>query len=869
MRETSLALTGIPVGKITVFCSAEGSSRQLTIPSLLGSGSRTFGNNNNGDIVGFYEDAGGVFHAFLLSNAVFTTIDFPGATFSFAFGLNDTGSIVGRYDDAGGAIHGFLFRPEVLESLELVSYDVFRTRPVASGTWAHFYDGLITSNGDGTINETGGSGTLNDGLVGDAFSTQLFRVTDNSSITLHLPEPTSVVEILLYSFNNDSNTIPGLITGVAVTIDGVTEFVPTIGFGPINAANGRAVHEKVDLSSSVLSLIPTDTVQLSGFTSSSGYGISEITLAGIRDPVVPADFIFTLIADNDTLIPGETFGFNSFQHPSLEDGQITFPGSGRRADDTLQTGIFALDTEALTVSSVIDTDTAMPPDGGEFSGFFLPSRESDDLSFYGRGITPFGGYRAGIFADIGEGLEYVVGNDSGTPMPFFTSNFYNAYQPTLNQKEISFSGYDQTYHTWFSCHRTFWGTRCSGGTNTTRVRGIYSKVGDTVNRVADTKMLAPGGDGTFRYFCKPTADAGSVAFGGYYYAADGNYRTGIYTDQGGTLRVVADQNTPLPDEGGSFDYFNYCSASKDGDQIAFVGRGTTADGQLRRGIYAEIDGSLETLVDSTMPVSGIPQSLSAFSGPSLDDGNVAFSSYWRDDSRWHYAPILISEGRARKVLATGDELDGKTVRYATLRPDGALQGSQVAVWVQFEETQPDGRSQQAIYLAALDQDHDDIADDDDNCTLVANPDQIDSDMDGSGDACQDSDSDAILDVVDNCPLVSNIDQLDTDGDEVGNACDICLLDFDPNQEDADQDGTGDVCDLDSDNDGTLDDVDNCVFIPNDQSDLDLDGMGDVCDADDDGDGIRDIIDGEIASHLGGLGNCHLRFGHRSGPDRPN
>ena len=91
-----------------------------------------------------------------------------------------------------------------------------------------------------------------------------------------------------------------------------------------------------------------------------------------------------------------------------------------------------------------------------------------------------------------------------------------------------------------------------------------------------------------------------------------------------------------------------------------------------------------------------------------------------------------------------------------------------------------------------DDDDDGILDIDDNCPLIANADQLDTDNDGAGDVCDtDDDNDGILDVDDNCPLVAN-----------------------PNQEDDDLDGIGNVCDNDSDNDGVPNDIDLCDDTPN-------------------------------------------------------
>ena len=69
----------------------------------------TFANaiNNGGDIVGYY-GMGGANHGFLLSAGKFTVIDYPGAKGTVANGINAQGDIVGAYTDTSGHAHGFL-----------------------------------------------------------------------------------------------------------------------------------------------------------------------------------------------------------------------------------------------------------------------------------------------------------------------------------------------------------------------------------------------------------------------------------------------------------------------------------------------------------------------------------------------------------------------------------------------------------------------------------------------------------------------------------------------------------------------------------------------------------------------------------------
>lgn len=70
----------------------------------------------------------------------------------------------------------------------------------------------------------------------------------------------------------------------------------------------------------------------------------------------------------------------------------------------------------------------------------------------------------------------------------------------------------------------------------------------------------------------------------------------------------------------------------------------------------------------------------------------------------------------------------------------------------------------------------------DNCPNVDNPEQVDDDEDGLGNAC------------DNCRALSNPSQRDSDGDGIGDACDNCVQTPNPDQANGDHDANGDACD---------------------------------------------------------------------------
>jgi hypothetical protein len=115
---------------------------------------------------------------------------------------------------------------------------------------------------------------------------------------------------------------------------------------------------------------------------------------------------------------------------------------------------------------------------------------------------------------------------------------------------------------------------------------------------------------------------------------------------------------------------------------------------------------------------------------------------------------------------------------------------------QIEVDGPDPDGDGLSNLCDSDDDDDTVLDLEDNCPLAANTGQANYDGDGLGDACDpDDDNDGLPDVDDPAPL-----DPDADDDTLLDGMDNCVLVPNANQTNTDGDSEGDACDSDDDND---------------------------------------------------------------------
>lgn len=215
--------------------------------------------------------------------------------------------------------------------------------------------------------------------------------------------------------------------------------------------------------------------------------------------------------------------------------------------------------------------------------------------------------------------------------------------------------------------------------------GIHFWSGGVLTRVADLNTVIPGGTGTFESFSfyGNGIEGGTIAFRG-----DGTgVQTGLYAFDGGvggsgTLSLIANTNTPIPNGTGNFTGFT--TAYVDGTDFAFIADG----GSDQQGIYLTDGATLTRVADRSSVVPGIGGTYSWSSQLGFDSGNISFRANVTGGSApgdiiAAYTPTgglatLVTTNTAVPGLATSymafpspADLSGTTVVFSGIYPGGS------------------------------------------------------------------------------------------------------------------------------------------------------------------------------------------------------
>lgn len=284
----------------------------------------------------------------------------------------------------------------------------------------------------------------------------------------------------------------------------------------------------------------------------------------------------TSIANDSTLMPGEpdlpTAEFISLGGFSLDGDTVVFVGSGFKQNIAFGEPVGGVYRETGgALEAVVNTTTAIPGRAGSFSPFSFgrPSADGGQIAFCVQST--------GIYATTASGLVVVA--DDATPIPGGVGNFPGNFG---NPDDVSLDGGDVVF-------------TASVPVGPFVFPAIFKTTGGvegTLERIVDTDMTVPGSAESFGAVANPVLSGGNLVFWG---RTASTLRDGVYTTIGGSLRVVADRNTPVP--GGTGNFIGFASnagLSIAGERIAFLGFGE--DGS--QGIYVWDAGVIWKVIDS-------------------------------------------------------------------------------------------------------------------------------------------------------------------------------------------------------------------------------------------------------------------------------
>ena len=181
----------------------------------------------------------------------------------------------------------------------IIGYNVLNAAPSGTGDWTHSYTGTITDLSSGLQDYEGGTGTLADGITGTSTdSAQLFRIADNSSITVFLDDYYEIASVTLFG-GPENNKIPGQITAATFSfpeLDLVYWSEPSMPFGPLSN-DSQPINDLFTFGDAYMPGTPfVNQITISNITGSyydeafdgNFYSISEIQVSAVPEPATYA-----------------------------------------------------------------------------------------------------------------------------------------------------------------------------------------------------------------------------------------------------------------------------------------------------------------------------------------------------------------------------------------------------------------------------------------------------------------------------------------------------------------------------------------------------------------------------------------------------
>ena len=389
-----------------------------------------------------------------------------------------------------------------------------------------------------------------------------------------------------------------------------------------------------------------------------------LLVSSFNQVVHSQQFSFNLVADTSTAAPGSGASFSSFQDIAIDDGQVAFVG-GTAAE--ARSGIYLYDGGGVNVVADVFGSGGTPMlrnfrnnvsiSGNEIAFFALDPGNSFPTTgrIYVQDVSPGGNLRTSVSTDtLVPGL---VGGISGV-----TDDFDNIGSFAVSNGTVIFTGDNQ--------FPPFPG-------------GVYVEQNGVVSVVADSSTPIPGGNSNFDSFTGVAIDGDNLFFshitpsgvfnsnddaitqlsasGGSFDVSGNNFaqttQGGIVTSINGIVSQPVTGSTLIPNR--SVTFAGVDNVSLDGTNFAFTGLDSFTTAR-REGLYAQINGSLVTVIEEGDTLGGLIVSDINLGG--FSDNQIAFGVSFTDGSEAIFTTTVseptsaVPEPTSGLILAAGSLL---------------------------------------------------------------------------------------------------------------------------------------------------------------------------------------------------------------------